>query len=120
MRPCAGDAVHSIEELFVSHFQDLSNKVEQIQHRLATQITTDFHNTLMNSMPAPKAHALVSDKLTLPQLADACAVVSVLEDQKVKAELLKWFICKYDLDGDRQFDGNLTFFSIDSHSTARI
>lgn len=94
-----GDAVHFIER-FVCFptFQDLSNKVEQIQHRLATQITTDFHNTLMNSMPATKAHALVSDKLTLPQLADACAVVSVLEDQKVKAELLKWFICKCDFD----------------------
>lgn len=79
---------------FVSHFQDLSNKVEQIQHRLATQITTDFHNTLMNSVPGSKASASSSDKLTLSQLTDACAVVSVLEDQKVKADLLKWFIGK--------------------------
>lgn len=35
------------------------------------------------------------DKLTLPQLGDACSVVSVLEDQKVKADLLKWFIGMY-------------------------
>lgn len=48
----------------------------------------------MNSVPGTKANAAFSNKLTLSQLTDACAVVSVLEDQKVKAELLKWFICE--------------------------
>lgn len=63
--------------------------MQQIQEKLATQITADFHNTLGSSTAQ-----MQGDKLSLPQLADACSVVSVLEDQKVKMELLKWFICK--------------------------
>lgn len=63
--------------------------MQQIQEKLAAQITTDFHNTLMSNSSG--------DKLSLAQLGDACSVVSVLEDQKVKADLLKWFIGKYEI-----------------------
>lgn len=66
--------------------------MHQIQDKLAKQITADFRNTLMSSNSS-SSH-LPGDKLTLSQLADACSVVSVLEDQKVKIDILKWFICK--------------------------
>lgn len=66
--------------------QELSNKVDEIQQRLARQITTDFQNTLKNSSSNP------IEKLSLSQLADACAVVSVLENTRVKVDLLKWFL----------------------------
>lgn len=72
--------------------QDLSIKVQQVQEKLATQISADFHNTLMS--PSSSSAHPPGDKLSLSQLKDACSVVSVLEDQKVKADLLKWFICK--------------------------
>lgn len=78
--------------IFCVSKQDLSVKVKQIQEKLATQITADFHNTLMSSVGS-SSHP-PGDKLSLSQLADACSVVSVLEDQKVKGDLLKWFICK--------------------------
>lgn len=63
--------------------------MEQIQERLAKQITSDFHNSLSNTS------GNTSDKLSLSQLTDACCVISVLEDTKVKMDLMKWFICKY-------------------------
>lgn len=66
--------------------------MQQIQEKLAKQITADFHNTLASSTSS-SSHP-PGDKLTLSQLCDACSVVSVLEDQKVKGDLLKWFICK--------------------------
>lgn len=69
-------------------FKDLSNKVEQIQQLLAKQITADFQNTLKSPSNG------TTEVLSLSQLADACSVVSVLEDTKVKADLLKWFIGK--------------------------
>lgn len=60
-------------------------KVQQIQAKLATQITDDFHNTLSSTQ-------MHGDKLSLSQLADAASVVSVLENEKVKMDILKWFI----------------------------
>lgn len=74
----------------LSVLQDLSIKVHQIQERLAVQITADFRNTLMGATNSPTSAS--GNRLSLSQLADACSVVSVLEDQKVKNELLKWFI----------------------------
>lgn len=71
----------------------MSVKVKQIQEKLATQITADVHNTLMS--PSGSSSQPPADKLSLAQLKDAFSVVSVLEDQKVKADLLKWFICEY-------------------------
>lgn len=98
--------------------QDLSVKVKQIQEKLAKQITADFHNTLMTS--STSSHS--GDKLSLSQLADACSVVSVLEDQKVKADLLKWFICK--LKQFHHFDGIIITMSLsfanNSATVARI
>lgn len=68
--------------------------MEQIQKKLALQITNDFQNAFTNS-PKNNAISEQGDKLSLAQLTDACLVVSVLEDSKVKIDLLKWFICKY-------------------------
>jgi hypothetical protein len=68
--------------------------VEQIQKKLAIQITSDFQNAFTNS-PKNNTNSEQGDKLSLAQLTDACLVVSVLEDSKVKIDLLKWFICKY-------------------------
>lgn len=81
-------------DFFLLHFekQDLSLKVQEIQERLATQITADFHNTLGSSMTT--ISGVPGGKLSLAQLQDAASVLSVLEDQKVKIDLLKWFIGK--------------------------
>lgn len=76
----------------IPKIKDLSKKVQQIQERLAVQITADFHNSLNSS--GNSSNHMTGDKLSLSQLGDACSVVSVLEDEKVKLELLKWFICK--------------------------
>lgn len=85
---------------FLLQFQkkDLSLKVQEIQDRLATQITADFHNTLGSSMsPSAQMNSTSGPpggKLSLSQLQDAASVLSVLEDQKVKTDLLRWFIGK--------------------------
>lgn len=66
-------------------FQDLSDQVEQIHKKLATQINEDFRNTFTAASPA--------GKISLAQLTDAALVVSVLS-VKVKEDLLQWFISK--------------------------
>lgn len=80
--------------IFIFYLKDLSNQVEHIQQKLALQITNDFQNAFTNSHKN-NANCQQGDKLSLAQLTDACLVVSVLEDSKIKIDLLKWFICKW-------------------------
>ncbi|XP_037030486.1 vacuolar protein sorting-associated protein 53 homolog [Bradysia coprophila] len=66
----------------ISQIKELSNEVDQIHRKLASQITEDFHSAFTGSN---------ATKMSLSQLSDACLVVSVL-DSRVKQDLLKWFI----------------------------
>lgn len=77
--------LYSYETRLISFaLQELSNEVDQIHRKLASQITEDFHNAFTGSN---------ATKMSLSQLTDACLVVSVL-DSRVKQDLLKWFISK--------------------------
>lgn len=67
----------------IPQINSLSDQVHRIQIELADQITRDFKE----AFSASNAKTFIPNK----QLADACSVVSIL-DQKVKKDLLKWFI----------------------------
>lgn len=69
----------------IPQIKELSNTVADIHKQLATQITEDFKNTFSLT---PNNNA---NKMTLSKLKEACLVVSVL-DNKVRRELVKWFI----------------------------
>lgn len=68
----------------IDQIKELSNRVEHIHRELAAQITQDFQQMFGGG---------ASGKMSLTQLGDACRVVSVLDD-RVKRDLLKWFISK--------------------------
>lgn len=73
----------------IPQIKEMSNSVQEIHRQLATQITEDFKNSF--SLNA-------NNKMSLPKLKDACLVVSVL-DERVKRDLLKWFISKLQENG---------------------
>lgn len=76
---------HFIQYNEIPQIKELSNTVADIHKQLATQITEDFKNTFSLT---PNNNA---NKMTLSKLKEACLVVSVL-DNKVRRELVKWFI----------------------------
>lgn len=70
----------------IPHINQLAGQVETIRTQLAQQILADFHN----AFEGPNArHSFNPNQLHL--LAEACLVVCIL-DEKVKNELLIWFV----------------------------
>lgn len=67
----------------IPQIRKLADEVATIRSDLAQQITADFHD----AFTGPNAKHFTPNQ----QLADACLVVSLL-DNKVKQELLKWFV----------------------------
>lgn len=93
----------------IPQIKELSNTVADIHKQLATQITEDFKNTFSLT---PNNNA---NKMTLSKLKEACLVVSVL-DNKVRRELVKWFISESYFNHNYLLIINLLF----RHSTSGI
>lgn len=93
----------------IPQIKELSNTVADIHKQLATQITEDFKNTFSLT---PNNNA---NKMTLSKLKEACLVVSVL-DNKVRRELVKWFISESNYNHNYLLIINLLF----RHSTSGI
>lgn len=93
----------------IPQIKELSNTVADIHKQLATQITEDFKNTFSLT---PNNNA---NKMTLSKLKEACLVVSVL-DNKVRRELVKWFISESNFNHNYLLIINLLF----RHSTSGI
>lgn len=93
----------------IPQIKELSNTVADIHKQLATQITEDFKNTFSLT---PNNNA---NKMTLSKLKEACLVVSVL-DNKVRRELVKWFISESNFNHNYLLIINL----LSRHSTSGI
>lgn len=70
----------------IAQIAELAASVDQIKKQLDEQITGDFQSTFGVSATTGKHH-----KLSMAQVAEACKIISILDEQS-KRNILKWFI----------------------------